>query len=53
MKRLYISVPPDMTMMVEEALALIERPSPTRCATTAVCALHIDAIAARAARLAS
>jgi AAA domain len=25
MKRLYISMPPDLTMMVEEALALIER----------------------------
>jgi hypothetical protein len=28
MKRLYISMPPDLTMMVEEALALIERPPP-------------------------
>jgi hypothetical protein len=28
MKRLYISMPPDLTMMVEEVLALIERPPP-------------------------
>jgi hypothetical protein len=28
MKRLYISMPPDLTMMVEEALALIKRPPP-------------------------